>query len=55
MDGHDDKGHPLSEDLVIDNILTFMIGGRDTTASALTWMLYLLYRDGMDKHIAETL
>ncbi|KAF9970337.1 hypothetical protein BGZ73_006962 [Actinomortierella ambigua] len=55
MDGHDEKGLPLSEDLVIDNILTFMVAGRETTACSLTWMLYLLYRDDTDRHVAETL
>jgi len=31
------------------------IAGRDTTAQALTWMLYLIYRDGADKDIAKIL
>jgi len=31
------------------------IAGRDTTAQALTWMFYLIYRDGADKDIAKIL
>ncbi|KAF9362355.1 hypothetical protein BGX34_006345 [Mortierella sp. NVP85] len=47
MEAEDDEGKPLSEEL--------LIAGRDTTAQALTWMFYLIYRDGADKDIARNL
>lgn len=31
------------------------IAGRDTTAQALSWMFYLIYRDGTDTNIAKLL
>ncbi|KAF9361751.1 hypothetical protein BGX26_012472 [Mortierella sp. AD094] len=43
------------EDLIIDNIITFTFAARDTTAHALTWMFYLLLRDGADKDIMDRL
>ncbi|KAF9324610.1 Protein kinase alk2, partial [Podila minutissima] len=55
MEGKDDEGKPLSDELVVDNIITFTAAARDTTAHALTWMLYLVYREGTDKKIASTL
>jgi len=33
----------------------FQIAGRDTTAQALTWMFYSIYRDVADKDIAKIL
>ncbi|KAG0331604.1 Protein kinase alk2 [Podila horticola] len=55
LDSEDNKGQPLSDDLLIDNMLTFTTAGRDTTAHALTWMFYLIYRDDSDKNIQTTL
>ncbi|KAK3821894.1 MAG: cytochrome P450 [Benniella sp.] len=55
LEAKDDEGNPLSEDLLVDNILSFSIAGRDTTAQALTWMFYSIYRDGADKDIAKIL
>jgi cytochrome P450 len=39
---HPDTGEPMSADLLRDSLLTFMMVGHETTAKALTWMLYLL-------------
>jgi cytochrome P450 len=33
---------PMSEDLIVSNLLTFAAAGHETTAKALTWALYLL-------------
>ncbi|KAI8604915.1 cytochrome P450 [Dissophora ornata] len=55
MSGKDDLGESLSDNLIIDNIVTFTAGGRDSTAHALTWMFYLLLRDGTDADIMENL
>ena len=41
---HPDTGEPMSNDLVISNLLTLLEAGHETTAKALTWMLYLLAR-----------
>ncbi|XP_050366455.1 cytochrome P450 85A1 isoform X2 [Argentina anserina] len=35
-------GHGLTDEEVIDNILTMVIAGQDTTASAMTWMVKFL-------------
>lgn len=39
---HPDTGTPINEELLRDSLLTFMMVGHETTAKALTWMLYLL-------------
>ncbi|KAF9107650.1 hypothetical protein BGX27_008672 [Mortierella sp. AM989] len=55
MESFDDEGQPLTEDMIIDNILNIMNAGRESMASALTWMFYSLYRQDTDKGIANTL
>ncbi|KAK3815797.1 MAG: cytochrome P450 [Linnemannia gamsii] len=55
MEAKDDEGEPLSDEYLVDIILNFTIAGRDTTAQALSWMFYLLNRDGTDKEIIKTL
>jgi len=37
-----ETGERMSDDLLVDNILSFLIAGFDTTAFALTWTLYLI-------------
>jgi cytochrome P450 len=39
-----DSGAPMSEARLIDNLVTFLAAGHETTAKALTWALYLLAR-----------
>lgn len=39
-----DTGAPMSDAQLIDNLLTFLAAGHETTAKALTWTLYLLAR-----------
>lgn len=39
-----ETGKPMSEEQLIDNLLTFLGAGHETTAKALTWTLYLLAR-----------
>lgn len=39
-----ETGEPMSDEQVIDNLLTFIAAGHETTAKALTWTLYLLAR-----------
>jgi cytochrome P450 len=39
-----DNGAPMSDEQMVDTLLTFLIAGHDTTAKALTWSLYLLTR-----------
>ncbi len=36
------EGEPLTDDQVIDNLLTFMAAGHDTSARSLGWTFYLL-------------
>ena len=35
---------PMADEQLIDNLLTFLLAGHETTAKALTWSLYLLAR-----------
>jgi cytochrome P450 len=39
-----DSGSPMSDKQLIDNLVTFLAAGHETTAKALTWTLYLLAR-----------
>jgi cytochrome P450 len=39
-----ETGAPMSEKQLLDNLLTFLAAGHETTAKALTWALYLLAR-----------
>ncbi|KAF9429582.1 Protein kinase alk2 [Podila epigama] len=55
MDLKGDDGEPLSDEMLKDSILNFIIAGRDTTAQALTWMFYLMHRDSADKNIVHKL
>lgn len=35
-------GEAMPDPLIVDNVVTFLVAGHETTAQALTWMLYLL-------------
>ena len=39
-----DTGAPMSDARLIDNLVTFLAAGHETTAKALTWALYLVAR-----------
>lgn len=39
-----DSGRPMDDEQIVDNMLTFLAAGHETTAKALTWALYLLGR-----------
>jgi cytochrome P450 len=39
-----DSAKPMSDRQLVDNLLTFLAAGHETTAKALTWTLYLLAR-----------
>ncbi|MBS0233069.1 MAG: cytochrome P450 [Proteobacteria bacterium] len=41
---HPDTGEPMSDELIADNLATFLFAGHETTAKALTWALYILAR-----------
>ncbi|KAG0244347.1 hypothetical protein BGW41_008111 [Actinomortierella wolfii] len=51
MDYTDDQGEPLSDEMLKDMVLNFIIAGRDTTAQALTWMFWSMHRRGVDPQI----
>lgn len=50
-----ETGAPMSEKQLVDNLLTFLAAGHETTAKALTWALYLLARapQWQDRILAE--
>lgn len=39
-----DTGTPMSDEMIADNLATFLFAGHETTAKALTWALYILAR-----------
>ncbi|KAG0216092.1 hypothetical protein BGX28_005987 [Mortierella sp. GBA30] len=55
MDMDGDDGKPLSDNMLKDLVLNFIIAGRDTTAQALSWMFYLLHRSISDPKIVSRL
>ncbi|KAF9349163.1 hypothetical protein BGX26_012512 [Mortierella sp. AD094] len=55
IEGKDDEGETLSDELIKDNVVTVLVAGSDTTALSLTWIFYLLLRDGADKNIMNKL
>lgn len=52
---HPETHEPMSDDQLIDNLLTFLAAGHATTAMALTWSLYLLAKspEWQDRLAAE--
>jgi cytochrome P450 len=40
-----ETGKTMSDEQLVDNLLTFYLAGHETTAKALTWTLYLLSRE----------
>ncbi|KAF9200956.1 hypothetical protein BGZ49_008807 [Haplosporangium sp. Z 27] len=54
MDSSED-GEPLSDEMLIDSVLNFVIAGRDTTAQALSWMFYLIHRGASKPEIVNEL
>jgi cytochrome P450 len=40
-----ETGKGMSDEQIVDNMLTFLAAGHETTANALTWTLYLLARE----------
>jgi cytochrome P450 len=50
-----ETGAPMSEKQLVDNLVTFLAAGHETTAKALTWTLYLIARapDWQERIAAE--
>lgn len=40
-----DEGAPLDDDVIVDNLLTFIAAGHETTARSLAWTLWLLAQE----------
>ncbi|KAF9974960.1 Protein kinase alk2 [Actinomortierella ambigua] len=51
MNAKDENNEPLSDEMLKDMLLNFVIAGRDTTAQALSWMFYLMHRSTANKEI----
>jgi cytochrome P450 len=43
MTARDDQGNPLSDEELHDELVTLLIAGHETTASALSWALYWIH------------
>ncbi|KAI1314587.1 hypothetical protein EDD11_001970 [Mortierella claussenii] len=54
LSGTNDEDH-LSDDMLIDSVLNFVIAGRDTTAQALSWTMYLMHRTEASPEIVQKL
>ncbi|KAF9430008.1 hypothetical protein BGZ94_008667 [Podila epigama] len=55
LEAHDEDDQPLSDEMLKDTLMNFVIAGRDTTAQALSWMFYLIHRSSARKDILEKL
>ncbi|KAF8926096.1 hypothetical protein BGZ58_000186 [Dissophora ornata] len=55
MDVEDENGEQLSDSALKDILLNFVLAGRDTTAQALSWMFYLIFRPDSCQNIRERL
>ncbi|KAF9426650.1 hypothetical protein BGZ76_002663, partial [Entomortierella beljakovae] len=55
MDTEDENGDHLSDEMLKDTLLNFILAGRDTTAQALSWMFYLILRSGSRHEILDRL
>lgn len=51
--GSEEGGTPLSDEMLVDSVLNFVIAGRDTTAQALAWTFYLMHRKEADPAIVK--
>ncbi|KAF9956547.1 hypothetical protein BGZ72_002681 [Mortierella alpina] len=49
------EGETISDDMLIDSVLNFLIAGRDTTAQALSWTFYLMHRSSASPEIVRQL
>ena len=41
----DEDGKMLTDDQLVDQVINFLIAGRDTTAQALSWTIYCLFKN----------
>jgi cytochrome P450 len=54
LDARDDEGQPLSEDEVHDELVTLLVAGHETTATALAWTLRWLLPDaGLQRRLLD--
>ncbi|KAF9128148.1 hypothetical protein BGW39_005310 [Mortierella sp. 14UC] len=51
--GTEEGGTPLSDEMLVDSVLNFVIAGRDTTAQSLAWTFYLMHRREADPAIVS--
>eukprot|EP01006_Ploeotia_vitrea_P024565 TRINITY_DN57394_c0_g1_i1.p1 TRINITY_DN57394_c0_g1~~TRINITY_DN57394_c0_g1_i1.p1 ORF type:complete len:530 (+),score=246.93 TRINITY_DN57394_c0_g1_i1:53-1591(+) len=52
LECRDDAGRPLSKQTILDNLITFLLAGHETTSTLMSWVLYLL---SQHEHIEEKL
>ncbi|KAF9280354.1 hypothetical protein BGZ68_007297 [Mortierella alpina] len=55
IEGKDEEGVSFPDGVMLDILFQTTVGGYDTAAQALSWMYYLMFRDGADKNIEKEL
>ncbi|KAF9114084.1 hypothetical protein BGX27_000137 [Mortierella sp. AM989] len=48
-----EDGETLSDDMLVDSVLNFIIAGRDTTAQTLAWMFYVIHRGSTRPEVVQ--
>jgi cytochrome P450 len=52
----DGEGRPLTDEVIADDLRTMLIGGHDSTANTLAWVLYFVHREpGLRERLREQL
>lgn len=55
MSARDEAGQPMSEVELRDELITLLVAGHETTASALTWALYWVQQSGVQEKLRSEL
>lgn len=45
LSARDEDGNPMPDERLVDECMTFLFAGHDTTSSALSWCMYFIAQD----------